>query len=92
MPTYEYECDGCGHRFEKFQNMAAAPLTECPGCGGSVRRLIGTGAGFIFKGSGSHRPEAGGSSGTGAGLGANCDRDRPCCGRATPCERSPRTG
>jgi putative FmdB family regulatory protein len=52
MPTYEYECDDCGHTFEKFQSITARPLRKCPKCGGAVRRLIGTGAGVIFKGSG----------------------------------------
>ena len=52
MPTYEYECNQCGHRFEAFQSMKDEPLKECPECGGPVRRLIGTGAGFLFKGSG----------------------------------------
>jgi putative FmdB family regulatory protein len=53
MPTYEYKCDACGHAFEKFQQMSAAPIKKCPKCGKSkVRRLIGTGAGLIFKGSG----------------------------------------
>lgn len=52
MPTYEYECLKCGHRFEKFQNMKDEPLKICPKCKGKLRRLIGAGAGIIFKGSG----------------------------------------
>ena len=60
MPTYEYVCEKCGHRFEKFQPMSAAPLTICPEklCAqkpwgkGHVKRAIGAGAGLIFKGSG----------------------------------------
>ena len=52
MPTYEYECQKCGHRFEEFQSMKDAPLTKCPVCKGKVKRLIGAGAGLIFKGSG----------------------------------------
>lgn len=53
MPTYDYICDACGHRFEKFQSITAAPIRKCPACRKSkVRRLIGTGAGLIFKGSG----------------------------------------
>ncbi|MBN2051024.1 MAG: zinc ribbon domain-containing protein [Spirochaetales bacterium] len=52
MPTYDYECLECGHVFEQFQKMSDPPLTECPACGGSVRRLIGGGLGVIFKGSG----------------------------------------
>ena len=53
MPTYEYKCSACGHAFEKFQSITAAPITKCPECGkAKVKRLIGTGAGLIFKGSG----------------------------------------
>ena len=53
MPTYDYQCDACGHRFEKFQSITARPVRKCPQCGKNrVRRLIGTGAGVIFKGSG----------------------------------------
>lgn len=52
MPTYEYECEKCGHRFELFQSMSEEPRKRCPKCRGKVRRLIGTGAGMIFKGSG----------------------------------------
>ena len=52
MPTYEYECIECGKHFDVFQNMSDETLKHCPVCGGSVRRLIGSGAGIIFKGSG----------------------------------------
>lgn len=53
MPTYDYQCNACGHRFEKFQSITAAPIRKCPECGkNQVQRLIGTGAGLIFKGSG----------------------------------------
>src|ERR1051325_2883167 len=60
MPTYEYACAKCGHQFEKFQPIASKPLTTCPqeDCGqkkwgrGKVKRLIGGGAGLLFKGSG----------------------------------------
>jgi len=52
MPTYDYECEKCGINFEKFQNMKDDPIKKCPECNGPVRRLIGAGAGVIFKGSG----------------------------------------
>jgi putative FmdB family regulatory protein len=53
MPTYEYECAGCGHRLEELQSIKAKPLTMCPICKKrKLRRLISGGAGFIFKGSG----------------------------------------
>ncbi|MDA0747120.1 MAG: zinc ribbon domain-containing protein [bacterium] len=53
MPTYDFECKACGHAFEQFQSMTAKPLRVCPECGKrAVDRLIGTGAGLLFKGSG----------------------------------------
>ncbi|MDB6167138.1 MAG: regulatory protein FmdB family [Verrucomicrobia bacterium] len=53
MPTYEYACPKCGHAFEHFQSMRDAPLTRCPKCRKlGVKRLVGSGAGLIFKGSG----------------------------------------
>jgi len=53
MPTYEYKCENCGHEFERFQSINAKPLRKCPACGKNrVKRLIGLGAGVIFKGSG----------------------------------------
>ena len=52
MPTYQYECQSCGHVFEAFQQMSDKPLSECPKCKKSVKRLIGAGAGIIFKGKG----------------------------------------
>jgi len=54
MPTYEYKCEKCGQEFEEFQSIKAEPLTKCRNkdCGGTVKRLFSTGAGFLFKGSG----------------------------------------
>src|SRR6476659_3782168 len=53
MPTYEYQCEKCEHRFERFQSIKADPIRKCPQCGkNSVRRLISGGGGLIFKGSG----------------------------------------
>ena len=53
MPTYDYQCANCGHKFEKFQSMSSPPVKKCPQCGeNTVKRLIGIGAGVIFKGGG----------------------------------------
>lgn len=58
MPTYEYCCDACGHQFEQFQSISAKSLRKCPGCKKpSLKRLIGTGAGIIFKGSGFYQTD-----------------------------------
>ncbi|HUR58677.1 MAG TPA: FmdB family zinc ribbon protein [Opitutaceae bacterium] len=53
MPTYEYVCQKCGHEFEQFQSMRDEALKKCPKCGkAALKRLVGGGAGLIFKGSG----------------------------------------
>ena len=53
MPTYDYECGACHHRYEVLQSITAPPLQKCPHCGKKkARRLIGAGSGLIFKGSG----------------------------------------
>ena len=57
MPTYEYQCIKCGHRFEELQSIKAPPLNSCPVCSGPVDRLIGTGSGLIFKGAGFYATE-----------------------------------
>ena len=58
MPTYEYQCAACGHELEEFQSMSAKPLRKCPQCGkNKLQRLIGGGAGLIFKGSGFYQTD-----------------------------------
>ncbi len=58
MPTYDYVCDVCGHEFELFQSMTDRVKRKCPKCGKPrLKRLIGTGAGVIFKGSGFHETD-----------------------------------
>ncbi len=53
MPTYEYVCDACGHKFEEMQSFSADPLKNCPACKqDTLRRLFGTGAALLFKGGG----------------------------------------
>ena len=58
MPTYDYSCDACGHRFEELQSFSEAPLKKCPQCKkNKLRRLIGTGAAILFKGSGFYQTD-----------------------------------
>ena len=58
MPTYDYACESCDHQFEQFQSITAKPLKKCPECGKlSLKRLIGSGAGLIFKGSGFYQTD-----------------------------------
>lgn len=52
MPTYQYECTRCGHNFEIFQGITEEKLNNCPKCNQTLRRLIGSGSGIIFKGTG----------------------------------------
>ncbi len=55
MPTYEYECSACGNLWEQFQKMTAKALKKCPKCGKpKARRLLSSGGGMLFKGSGFH--------------------------------------
>jgi putative FmdB family regulatory protein len=94
MPTYEYECAKCRKTFEVFQSMKDAALTTCPkdSCAqrswgkGTVKRLLGTGAGLIFKGSGfyitdyrseSYKAGAKSDNGTGTGTGGAAKESKP---------------
>lgn len=65
MPTYDYKCPDCGHAFELFQSMTDKPVKKCPKCGKrKARRLIGSGLGVIFKGSGFYQTDYVKKSGT----------------------------
>ena len=81
MPTYQYECDACGSRFEKRQSMTDPAVCRCPECGAQVRRLISGGTGFILKNVGRSPAErqAGGCSLE--------QRGKTCCGREQRCEK-----
>lgn len=83
MPEYDYRCKDCGHTFTRRQPITAEPLTQCPECGGSVRRAIGGGSGFILKGAEQHRERA---------KTADCSLERTgktCCGSTEPCSKAP---
>jgi|SRR6476469_7934448 putative FmdB family regulatory protein len=66
MPTYEYQCKSCNHRFEVWQKMTDEPLTVCPECNGAIRRILFP-AGIVFKGSGFYKTD----HGSGAVIGDN---------------------
>jgi putative FmdB family regulatory protein len=57
MPTYQYACTECGHQFEEFQSFSDAALTDCPVCGGRLRKVYGS-VGVVFKGSGFYRTDS----------------------------------
>jgi putative FmdB family regulatory protein len=83
MPTYEYECSKCGNHFDYFQSMKDAPLTDCPdeACGGkgTVRRLISSGTGLIFKGSGFYVTDYKKSNCSPASSHGKAKSDAPAC-------------
>jgi len=85
MPTYEYKCTQCGHRFERFQNMTDRPVRVCPECGGPTERLISGGGGIIFKGSGFYETDY---KNKGAAK-TRCGKGSTCCGRDEPCTTPP---
>ena len=80
MPTYDYECKKCGHIFEYFQNITDEPIDNCPECKGEVKRIIGTGAGIIFKGSGFYQTDYKNSCPASSKTSANADKSPSCEG------------
>jgi putative FmdB family regulatory protein len=60
MPTYQYRCTECGHDLEAVQKFTDAALTECPDCGGSLRKIFNA-VGVVFKGSGFYRTDSRGA-------------------------------
>ena len=76
MPTYEYECTKCGHTFEAFQTISEKPLSRCPECRGSVKRIIHGGLGVIFKGSGFYSTDNKRGSALSGGNGTTKDREK----------------
>ena len=89
MPTYDYECEACGHRFELIQRMTEKAKRKCPECKKSrLQRIIGAGAGLIFKGSGFYSTEYRSASYK-AGEKADSKPETP---PATGCGMNPTTG
>jgi putative FmdB family regulatory protein len=82
MPTYEYLCQTCSHRFETWQKMSENPLTTCPECGSHVRRVLYP-AGVVFKGSGFYKTDHGNSTLVGDSNGENKKTDSPSEGSST---------
>ncbi len=77
MPTYDYECEKCGNKFDIFQKMSAEPEAECPKCKGRARRLISAGMGVIFKGSGFYENDYKKKTGS--------NSDKPSCSGSDGC-------
>lgn len=76
MPTYDYLCQECGHAFEKLESITAQPMKKCPDCGkNKLKRLIGSGSGIIFKGSGFYETDYKKKSGTGPSQTKQVDSD-----------------
>lgn len=88
MPTYAYECDACEHSFEEFQSITAKPLRKCPACKRlKLQRLIGGGAGILFKGSGFYETDYRSASyEKGAKQAKDAEKPAPACskGACTP--------
>jgi putative FmdB family regulatory protein len=92
MPTYEYVCSKCGHKFEKFQSMRDEPLRKCPKCSkAALKRLVGGGAGLIFKGSGFYITDyrKGGPAKPEAGETKASPETKPATGGKPPGESKP---
>jgi putative FmdB family regulatory protein len=82
MPTYEYACTDCGHRLDAVQKFTDDPLTTCPECGGSLRKVYGA-VGIVMKGSGFYKTDSRTSSGAKAGSGSSSASDGSSNGSST---------
>ena len=86
MPTYEYACTACGHRLEAVQKFSDDALTECPECGGALRKVYGA-VGIVLKGSGFYKTDsraaAGAGNGSGNGNGKSKDKEKESTSSST---------
>ena len=89
MPTYQYACTQCEHRFEQVQSFSDASLTECPVCGGKLRKVYGS-VGVVFKGSGFYRTDSrNGASGTSTAEKSDSgDKGKAAAKESTPAKSS----
>ena len=86
MPTYQYECSACGHQLEELQSMTEPKLSQCPQCGKKrLQRLIGTGAGIIFKGTGFYETDYKKKGPDKAGSSTEKSASKSACGSSCAC-------
>jgi putative FmdB family regulatory protein len=84
MPTYQYACTSCGERLEAVQKFSDDPLTECPACAGTLRKVFSA-VGVVFKGSGFYKTDSRSRSGskTGASSSSSADTSKSGSSAAT---------
>ena|SRR5688572_15805057 len=91
MPTYEYNCEACGHNFDELQSFSDEPLKKCPACKKQkLRRAFGTGAAVLFKGSGFYETDYRSESYK-AGKKAETDATKPKTDEAKSTDSTPKT-
>ncbi len=88
MPTYQYACTECSHTFEQFQSFTDDALTECPECGGRLRKLFNA-VGVVFKGSGFYRTDSRAKESTSGSSGTKSEGAKADSGPATKTESKP---
>ena len=80
MPTYEYQCEDCGYKFERFQSISDKPVEKCPKCDKAVRKIIGSGVGLITKNKNFYFSDERKN---------NISSGKTCCGRTERCDAPP---
>ena len=79
MPTYEYECLACKHKFEILQSITSKPKTKCPKCGKKLKKLISSAGGFIFKGTGFYATDYKKTSHSSSPAASGCPKAKDGC-------------